>query len=135
MRRSGDRWKGGLVAVGLGVLILLPGLGCGPAAMLIISAAGGAALLSGEPERASNTQGYDFDERSVARVRSEARTSQDVVNLLGNPQTKVFTNSGEEWAYRYYVPPSLFRSGFEKILSIRFREGKVQDVRYSISAL
>ncbi len=134
MRCSGDRWVGGLVAAGLGILLLLPSFGCGPAALLVMTLAGGAAAVSGEPQRAYGTQGSDFDEQRVARVRSEGRTSEDVVSLLGNPQTKVFTDSGEEWAYRYYVPPSLFRSGVEKILTIRFQEGKVQDVRYSISA-
>ncbi len=57
------------------------------------------------------------------------------MNLFGLPQTKVFTPGGEEWAYRYQVPPSLLRSGVEKILTIRFKDGKVQEVRYSISAL
>jgi hypothetical protein len=58
-----------------------------------------------------------------------------VVHLLGNPQKKTFTQEGEEWAYRYFVPPSMLRSGMEKILTIQFREGKVQGLRYSISAL
>jgi hypothetical protein len=48
---------------------------------------------------------------------------------------KTFTQAGEEWAYRYHVPPSLLRSGIEKILMIRFQGGKVQEVRYTISAL
>ena len=103
--------------------------------MLLISLGGGAVTVSGEPQRAINIQGQDFDEQRITDLRSKARTPDDVVHLLGNPQTKVFTNGGKEWAYRYYVPPSLFRSGMEKILTIRFQEGKVQDVRYSLSAL
>jgi len=54
---------------------------------------------------------------------------------LGLPQTKVFMETDEEWAYRYLVPPSLLRTGMEKVLTIRFRKGTVQEVRYSISAL
>lgn len=134
MRAPGGRGRG-LLGGGLVALIWLSTPGCGPAALLLMSAAGGAAALSGEPQRIYNTQGQDFDERRVQRIRSGVDTTGDVVNLLGNPQTKVFTQSEEEWAYRYYVPPSLLRPGMEKILTIRFREGKVHEVRYSISAL
>ncbi|MEK6717827.1 MAG: outer membrane protein assembly factor BamE [candidate division NC10 bacterium] len=77
----------------------------------------------------------DFNEQRIGQIRSGIHTPEDVVNLLGHPQTKVFTRDDEEWAYRYHVPPSLLRSGMEKILTIRFREGKVQEVRYSVSAL
>lgn len=132
---SGRRWRGGLGAIGLGALILLPGLGCGPAGLLLMTAAGGAAAISGEPQRIYNTQGQDFDEQRITRIQSGVHTQEDIVNLLGHPQTKVFSSSDEEWAYRYHVPPSLFRSGVEKVLTIRFRDGKVQEVRYSISAL
>lgn len=135
MRRSGVRWRGGLGGIGLGVLALLPGLGCGPAALLLMTAAGGAAAISGEPQRMYNTQGQDFNEQRIGQIRSGIHTPEDVVNLLGHPQTKVFTRDDEEWAYRYHVPPSLLRSGMEKILTIRFQEGKVQEVRYSVSAL
>jgi outer membrane protein assembly factor BamE (lipoprotein component of BamABCDE complex) len=135
MRTSRQDWQNGLLAISLGVLVLLALPGCGPAALLIMSVAGGAAAVSGEPQRVYNTQGADFDEQRIAVLRSGGHTSDDVVNLLGNPQTKVFTNGSEEWAYRYYVPPSLFRSGMEKILTIRFQAGKVQEVRYTISAL
>lgn len=115
------------------ILLALPG--CGPAALLIMTVAGGAAAMSGEPQRIYGIQGQDFDEQRIAVLRSEAHNSDDVVNILGHPQTKVFTIGSEEWAYRYYVPPSLFRSGIEKILTIRFQEGKFQEVRYTISAL
>jgi hypothetical protein len=100
-----------------------------------MTAAGGAAAISGEPQRMSNTQGQDFDEQRIPLIRSGVHTPEDIVNLLGHPQAKVFTNSDEEWAYRYHVPPSLLRSGMEKLLTIRFRNGTVHEVRYSISAL
>jgi len=83
----------------------------------------------------TSIQGQDFDEQRVTLLRSGAHTREDVVNLLGQPQTKVFMESDEEWAYRYHVPPSLLRTGMEKVLTIRFRNGTVQEVRYSISAL
>jgi hypothetical protein len=41
MRSSGMRWRHGPVGIGLALLILLPGLGCGPAALLLVTAAGG----------------------------------------------------------------------------------------------
>ncbi|MBI4571868.1 MAG: outer membrane protein assembly factor BamE [candidate division NC10 bacterium] len=135
MSPSGTRWRSGLGGIGLALLALVPGLGCGPAALLIMTAAGGAAAVSGEPQRLANTQGQDFDEQRVSRLRSGTHTREDVVNLLGQPQTKVFMERGEEWAYRYHVPPSLLRTGTEKVLTIRFRNGTVQEVRYSISAL
>lgn len=135
MSPSGTRWRSGLGGIGLALLALVPGLGCGPAALLIMTAAGGAAAVSGEPQRLANTQGQDFDEQRVSRLRSGTHTREDVVNLLGQPQTKVFMERDEEWAYRYHVPPSLLRTGTEKVLTIRFRNGTVQEVRYSISAL
>jgi len=135
MRPSGMRGRNGLAGIGLALVILLPGLGCGPAALLLMTAAGGAAAVSGEPQRMYNTQGQDFDEQRINLIRSGTHTPEDVVNLLGNPQTKVFMQNEEEWAYRYHVPPSLLRAGVEKVLTIRFRDGKVQEVRYSISAL
>ena len=113
----------------------LPGLGCGPAALLLMSAAGGAAAVSGEPQRIINTQGHDFDEQRINLIQSGTHTPQDVVSLLGHPQMKTFTQAGEEWAYRYHVPPSLLRSGIEKVLMIRFQDGKVREVRYTVSAL
>jgi hypothetical protein len=119
----------------LGLLALLPGSGCGPAALLLMSAAGGAAAISGEPQRIYNTQGQDFDEQRISLIRTGVHTPGDVVDLMGHPQTKIFSDSFEEWAYRYHVPPSLVRSGVEKILTIRFRDGRVNEVRYSVSAL
>jgi outer membrane protein assembly factor BamE (lipoprotein component of BamABCDE complex) len=109
--------------------------GCGPAALMVMTVAGGAAAVSGEPQRIYGTQGQDFDEQRVDQIRSGTTTPTDVVHLLGNPQTKTFTQQGEEWAYRYFVPPTMLRSGMEKILTIQFREGKVQGLRYSNSAL
>ena len=122
-------------AIALALVSGLPSLGCGPAALLLVTAAGGAAAVSGEPQRMYNTQGQDFDEQRIRLIQSGTHTPQDVVSLLGHPQMKTFTQAGEEWAYRYHVPPSLLRSGIEKVLMIRFREGKVQEVRYSVSAL
>ncbi len=135
MRRSGFCLRHGLAVMGLALLILLPGLGCGPVGLLLMSLAGGAAALSGEPQRLVNTQGQDFDEQRISLIQKGTHTTGDVENIMGNPQTKVFTETGEEWAYRYHVPPSLLRAGFEKVLTIRFQEGKVQDVRYSITSL
>ncbi len=135
MSVSPMRWRSGLGGIGLALLALWPGLGCGPAALLIMTVAGGAAAVSGEPQRLANTQGQDFDEERVTLLRSGTHTREDVVNLLGQPQTKIFMEMGEEWAYRYHVPPSLLRTGMEKVLTIRFRNGTVQEVRYSISAL
>ena len=109
--------------------------GCGPAALLLMTVAGGAAAMSGEPQRLYSAQGADFDDSWIGRIRSGQDTPVDVVGLFGHPQNKVFTADGEEWAYRYYVPPSMFRAGIEKMLTIRFRQGKVEDVRYSVSAL
>lgn len=91
--------------------------------------------MSGEPQRLSDSQGQDFDEQQAALIRSGVHTQADVAGILGDPQSKVFTNVGEEWAYRYYAPPTMLRSGVEKILTIRFRNGKVDDVRYTVSAL
>lgn len=135
MRPSGMRWRHGLAGIGLTLVVLLSGLGCGPAALLLVTAAGGAAAVSGEPQRMASTEGQDFDEQRIRLIQAGIHTREDVVNLLGYPQTKVFTQNDEEWAYRYHVPPSLLRAGVEKVLTIRFRDGKVQDVRYSISAL
>lgn len=132
---SAMRWRRRLAGVGVMCLSLLPALGCGPAALLFVTAAGGAAAISGEPQRMYNTQGQDFDERRIPLLRSGEHTPADVINLLGHPQTKVFSDGQEEWSYRYHVPPSLLRAGMEKILTIRFRDGRVQEVRYSISAL
>jgi hypothetical protein len=102
---------------------------------LLVTAAGGAAAVSGEPQRMVNTEGQDFDEQRIPLIQSGSHTQEDVVSLFGYPQSKVFMQNDEEWAYRYHIPPSLMRSGVDKILTIRFRDGKVQEVRYSISAL
>jgi hypothetical protein len=103
--------------------------------MIAMTLVGGAAAISGEPQRLSGTQGQDFDENRVPLIRSGVHTPADVVSIMGNPQTKVFTNAGEEWSYRHYVPSSTLRTGLEKILTVRFRDGKVDDVRYTVSAL
>lgn len=103
--------------------------------MVAMTLAGGAAAVSGEPQRLSSTEGQDFDERRISLIQSGVHTPGDVVTILGNPQSKLFTTTGEEWSYRYYLPPTMLRSGLEKILTVRFREGKVDDVRYTMSAL
>lgn len=114
--------------------ILSCGAGCA-GALMAVSLAGGAAALSGEPQRMSNSQGQDFDEQRASLIQSGVHTQADVAGILGNPQSKVFTHIGEEWSYRYYAPPTMLRSGLEKVLTIRFRGGKVDDVRYTVSAL
>jgi hypothetical protein len=126
------RCLGTLVLVGAPFVL---GTGCGPAALLLMSAAGGAAAVSGEPQRLYNTQGRDFNEEYVSQIHSGVHTPADIVGLFGHPQTKTFTAAGEEWAYRHYIPPSLLRPGSEKLLTVRFREGKVAEVRFSVSAL
>ena len=135
MSRAHSRRRLLLAVMALALVSGLAGLGCGAAAILLMSAAGGAAAVSGEPQRIYNTQGHDFDEQRIHLIQSGTHTTQDVVNLLGHPQMKTFTPVGEEWSYRYHVPPSLLRSGTEKVLMIRFQEGKVQEVRYTVSAL
>lgn len=132
--RRGWGWARGSGAL-LGLLAILACTGCGAAALLVVSAAGGAVAASGEPQRYYNTQGANFDESRVAQLRTGIHTTHDVVEFLGHPQTKVFTPQGEEWSYRYYVPPSMLRSGMEKILTVRFRDGRLEDVRYAVSAL
>jgi outer membrane protein assembly factor BamE (lipoprotein component of BamABCDE complex) len=124
-------------AAGIAVLALVLALtaGCGAGAMLVLTLVGGAAAVSGEPQRLSTTQGTDFDEQRVPLIRSGVHTQSDVVGIMGNPQSKVFTNLGEEWSYRYFAPPTMLRAGLEKILTVRFRDGKVDDVRYMVSAL
>ena len=121
--------------MGLSLLALACCAGCGPAALLLMTVAGGAAAMSGEPQRIYSAQGADFDDSRIGRIRSGEHTPADVIGIFGHPQNKVFTADGEEWAYRYYVPPSMFRAGVEKVLTVRFRQGKVEDVRYSVSAL
>lgn len=121
--------------IGACVLALLGGAGCGAGALVAMTVAGGAAAVSGEPQRLYGTQGQDFDEQRLSLIQSGVHTPADVVTILGNPQTKVFTSNGEEWSYRYYVPGTALRSGHEKILTVRFREGKVNEVRYTLSAL
>jgi len=124
-------------AAGIAVLalVLASTAGCGAGAMLVLTLVGGAAAVSGEPQRLSTTQGTDFDEQRVPLIRSGVHTQSDVVGIMGNPQSKVFTNLGEEWSYRYFAPPTMLRAGLEKILTVRFRDGKVDDVRYTVSAL
>lgn len=115
-------------------VILCCGAGCA-GALMAVSLVGGAAIMSGETERLSGSHGQDFDEQRASLIQSGLHTQADVAGILGHPQSKVFTNIGEEWSYRYYAPPTMFRSGLEKILTIRFRDGKVNDVRYTVSAL
>jgi hypothetical protein len=129
-----DRRRAVATGVGVCVLAVLRGTGCGPGALLAMSLMGGAAAVSGEPQRLCGTQGQDFEQRA-SMIRSGVHTPADVARILGNPQTKLFTNTGEEWSYRYYVPATSLRSGQEKILTVRFRGGKVDDVRYTVSAL
>jgi hypothetical protein len=124
-----------LVRIAACAMALFCGAGCGAAAMVAVSLAGGAATASGEPQRLYGTQGQDFDEGRVTLIRSGVHVPADIVNIMGYPQSKLFTNTGEEWSYRYYVPPTVLRSGLEKILTVRFRDGKVDDVRYTMSAL
>jgi outer membrane protein assembly factor BamE (lipoprotein component of BamABCDE complex) len=124
-----------LTTIGACTIVVLFGAGCGAGALMALTVAGSAAAVSGEPQRLSGTQGQDFDEQRVSLIRSGVHTPADVVNIMGNPQTKVFTNIGEEWSYRYFVPSTMLRSGLEKILTVRFREGKVDDVRYTLTAL
>jgi hypothetical protein len=102
---------------------------------MAVSLIGGAAAVSGEPQRLYGAQGQDFDEHRASLIQSGVHTPSDVTGILGHPQSKVFTALGEEWSYRYYAPPTMLRSGLEKVLTIRFREGKVDDVRYTVSAL
>jgi hypothetical protein len=123
-----------LTRLGACLLVLCCGTGCA-AGLVAMTLAGSAAAVSGEPQRLSGTQGQDFEEQRVSLIRSGVHTPADVVNIMGHPQTKVFTNIGEEWSYRYFVPPTMLRSGLEKILTVRFREGKVDDVRYTLTAL
>jgi len=124
-----------LARIAVCALAVLCSAGCGAGALVAMTVAGGAAAVSGEPQRLSGTQGRDFDEQRASWIHSGVHTPADVVTILGNPQSKVFTNTEEEWSYRYYVPPTMLRSGLEKILTVRFREGKVADVRYTMSAL
>jgi len=58
----------------------------------------------------------------------------DIVNIMGHPQTKIFTRLGDVWSSRRYVPTAMFRSGLEKILSVRVRESKVDDLWYTLTA-
>jgi hypothetical protein len=121
-----------IIAGGVGAVV---GAGCGAGALVAMTVAGGTAAVSGEPQRLYGTQGQDFDEQRVALIQSGVHTPADVQHILGNPQTKTFSPGGEEWSYRYYVPPTMLRSGVEKVLTVRFRDGKVDDVRYTLSAL
>lgn len=134
MESRTGRGTAALAAVGLCALVALCGTGCA-GALVAMTVAGSAAAMSGEPQRAYGTQGQDFDERCVSLIRTGVDTPADVVSLLGDPQTKIFTHAGEEWSYRYYAPGTMLRSGVEKILTVRFRGGKVDDVRYTLSAL
>jgi hypothetical protein len=124
----------GRVVIVLGLLIGATAA-CGPAALMLVTVAGGAAAVSGEPQRLYGSQGADFNEGRIAEIRSGVHTAEDVIGLLGHPQRKIFTVLGEEWSYRYYLPPSMLRPGMEKVLTVRFRNGKVDDVNYSVSAL
>ena len=129
-------WRAPLAAgIAVLALVLTSTAGCGAGAMLALTLVGGAAAVSGEPQRLSATQGQDFDEQRVPLIRSGVHTQSDVVRIMGNPQSKAFTNLGEEWSYRYFTPPTMLRAGMEKILTVRFRDGKVDDVRYTVAAL
>lgn len=134
MTRVNARWAARTAGIAVLALVLASTAGCA-GAMLALTLVGGAAAVSGEPQRLSATQGQDFDEQRVPLIRSGVHTQSDVVTIMGNPQSKVFTNLGEEWSYRYFTPPTMLRAGLEKILTVRFRDGKVDDVRYTVSAL
>jgi len=73
MRPSGTGWRQGLLGLGLALSSLLPGLGCGPAALLLMTVVGGAAAVSGEPQRIANTEGQDFDEERIRLIQSGAQ--------------------------------------------------------------
>jgi len=134
--KSRRAWTAARVtATGACLIAVLFGTGCGAGALVAMTVAGSAAAVSGEPQRLYGTQGQDFDEQRVSLIRSGVHTPADIANMMGNPQTKVFTNIGEEWSYRHYVPATMLRSGMEKILTVRFRAGKVDDVRYTLTAL
>jgi outer membrane protein assembly factor BamE (lipoprotein component of BamABCDE complex) len=134
MTRVITRWAARAAGIAVLALVLASTAGCA-GAMLVLTLVGGAAAVSGEPQRLSATQGQDFDEQRVPLIRSGVHTQSDVVGIMGNPQSKVFTNLGEEWSYRYFAPPTMLRAGQEKILTVRFRDGKVDDVRYTVTAL
>jgi outer membrane protein assembly factor BamE (lipoprotein component of BamABCDE complex) len=134
MTRGNAWWAARTAGIAVLALVLASTTGCA-GAMLALTLVGGAAAVSGEPQRLSATQGQDFDEQRVPLIRSGVHTQSDVVTIMGNPQSKVFTNLGEEWSYRYFTPPTMLRAGLEKILTVRFRDGKVDDVRYTVSAL
>jgi len=124
-----------LTAIAACAFVILVGAGCGAVALVAMTVASGTAAVSGEPQRVYGTQGQDFDEQRVSLIRSGIHTPADVVNIMGNPQTKVCTNLGEEWSYRYFVPATMLRTGMEKILTVRFQESKVDDIRYTLTAL
>jgi outer membrane protein assembly factor BamE (lipoprotein component of BamABCDE complex) len=134
MTRVIARWAARTAGIAALALVLASTAGCA-GVMLALTLVGGAAAVSGEPQRLSGTQGQDFDEQRVRLIQSGVHTQSDVVGIMGNPQSKVFTNLGEEWSYRYFTPPTMLRTGLEKILTVRFRGGKVDDVRYTVSAL
>jgi len=83
-----------LVRIAACAMALFCGAGCGAAAMVAVSLAGGAATASGEPQRLYGTQGQDFDEGRVAPIRSGVHVPADIVNIMGYPQSKIFTNTG-----------------------------------------
>ncbi len=136
MHRGRIGRNGALAGVAACALLLgILGAGCAAGALVAMSLAGGAAAISGEPQRLYTTHGQDFDEQRASLIHSGVHTPADVVGIMGYPQAKTFTSAGEEWSYRYYAPPTMLRSGLEKILTVRFQDGKVSDVRYTMSAL
>ncbi len=62
------------VGIGLALLLPLRGLGCGPAALLLVTAVGGAAAISGEPQRMVSTEGQDFDEQRIPPIQFGTHT-------------------------------------------------------------
>ena len=114
MTRVIARWAARAAGIAVLALVLASTAGCA-GAMLALTLAGGAAAVSGEPQRLSTTQGTDFDEQRVPLIRSGVHTQSDVVGIMGHPQSKVFTNLGEEWSYRYFAPPTMLRAGLEKV--------------------
>jgi hypothetical protein len=83
--------------VGLLALVLGSTAGCA-GVMFAMTLVGGAAAISGEPQHLSGAQGQNFDKNRVPLLRSGVHTQADVVSIMGNLQTKVFTNAGGEHA-------------------------------------
>lgn len=135
MMPAGMWWGDSPVGIGLTLAIVTLALGIGPIALLLVTALGWAAAVSGEPRPMANSEGQSFGEQRIPLIQSGAHTQIDVVNVFGYPQTKTFTQNDEDWAYRSRLSPSRLRASLGKALTTDFRDGKVEEVHYSISAL